>query len=125
MPLSTIPLPDEIRELLEDPSQWADLLLALHQRHRLHFVRLIFLEVFRESVDKEEIWAELWETDFVAQLADIILDDYFCGYSKEELISSKGREDMTMVGQMDCINILRWTHIYSRSAISSGYSKFC
>ena len=28
--------------------------------------------------------------DFMAEVVDVVLDGYFCGYSKEDLVSSEG-----------------------------------
>ncbi|GJE93261.1 zinc finger MYND domain-containing protein [Phanerochaete sordida] len=91
-----IPVPDDIQQLLEDPSEWADLLVILHERADLHVARLIFLEILRETGRDDQVWAQLWETDFVAQVVDIVLDGYFCGYSKEDLTSSKAQDDAVM-----------------------------
>ena len=76
---------------ISDPSTWTAWLKTIHES------RDEPTTVSAELIDKMEhsdtdTWTILWKAGFPRQAAENLLDQYFCGYSREDLVSSRGRE---------------------------------
>lgn len=97
-PLSKEPSLRHNESITGPPAQWAQLFASLHgdRAHSDYFKRRELLIGLRTV--RDDAWHRLWETGFVSAVLNAVIDTHFCGYSKEELLSSDSRrcEEMTV-----------------------------
>lgn len=90
----------DVVDWLAHPLRWKERLteISTHVRDDAYVVKnaLVFA-VKAQAVANEGTWQTVWTTGFTSTLLHIIKSEYFCGFSREHLVSSRGQDDTTLV----------------------------
>lgn len=79
----------QLEAFLRDPTNWRLVLREIGTRSRVnepeyyYHLRVYLLDRLQDA--HEATWSALWATGFVIAAIQLITDEYFCGYTKEEL----------------------------------------